>query len=105
MGFIIKRVALAGVLAVVFSLSAPNNVMAEEKKIEINTSFTIKQILGSFAGQRVALKTDAGDTIEGTVTSVGDHVVHITKLSGKDYYDAVVVIDRISSAVFRAKGN
>ena len=100
-----KRVVLAGVLALAFFLSAANNVTAEEKKVEINTSYSIKQILSSFSGQRVLLKTDAGEAIEGYVTSVGENVVHISKLSGKDFYDAVVVIDRISSIVFRARGN
>jgi len=95
---------LVVVIAVVLSLTTATYGMAEEKKVEINTSYSIKQILTSFTGQRVVLKTDAGD-VEGTVTSVGDHVVHISKLSGKDFYDAVVVIDRISSVVFRARGN
>lgn len=105
MSFILKRVVLAGLLAVAMNLAAVPLASAEEKKMEINTSYSIKQILVSFTGQRVALKTDAGESIEGTVVSVGDHIVHISKLSGKDFYDAVVVIDRISSVVFRARGN
>lgn len=92
-------------IALVISLAFVQLAVAEEKKMEINTSFSVKQILSSFTGQRVALKTDAGETIEGTVTAVGDHVVHISKISGKDFYDAVVVIDRINSVVFRARGN
>lgn len=98
------RAAVAAVIVVVSGLTYTSNVMAEEKKMEINTSYSLKQTLGSFNGQRVLLKTDAGD-VEGTVTSVGDHIVHISKLAGKDFYDAVVVIDRISSVVFRARGN
>lgn len=98
-----KRVVLAGLLAASMSLSVVPFAFAEEKKMEINTSQSVKQILDSFAGKRVTVKTDAGESIEGTVTSVGDHVVHISKLSGKDYYDAVVVIQRISAVVFKAR--
>ncbi len=95
----------AVVIAAAIGLAPASAVMAQEKKVEINTSFTIRQILASFTGQRVAVKTVAGESIEGTVTSVGDHVVHISRLSGKEFYDAVVVIDRISTVVFRARGN
>ena len=94
----------AVVIAVFLALTTATYGLAEEKKVEINTSYSTKQILTSFTGQRVVLKTDAGD-VEGTVTSVGDHVVHISKLTGKDFYDAVVVIEKISSVVFRARGN
>lgn len=97
---------LAGfVLAAVISLAVPQNLFAEEKKPDINTSHGIRQILSSFTGQRVTLMTDSGEAMEGTVTSVGDHLVHISRLSGKDFYDSVVVIDRISSIVFRARRN
>ncbi len=102
---ILGKTLWAFAIAAVIGLTVASSVVAEEKKVEINTSFTIKQILGSFTGQRVLLKTDAGESIEGTITSAGDHVVHISKLTGKDYYDAVVVIDRITSVVFRARGN
>ena len=96
---------VAAILAVVISITISGNIFADEKKAEINTSYSMKQILDSKVGQRVALKTDSGEALEGTVTGVGDHLVHISKLSGKDFYDAVVVIDRISSVVFRARGN
>ncbi len=103
MSYSLGRAALAGVLA--FNLWAVSAAVAQEKKVEINTSFSMKQILVSFTGQKVTVKTDGGESIEGTVTGVGDHLVHISRLSGKDFYDAVVKIDKISSVVFRARGN
>ena len=96
---------IAMLFAVAFIMATTQRIFAEDKKMEINTSFSIKQILDSAKGQRVSLKTDAGEALEGTVTSVGDHLVHISKLSGRDFYDAVVVIDKISAVVFRARGN
>ena len=96
------RIVAVAIVAMA-TLATAGNTAAEEKKAGINTSYGMKQILGSFTGQRVMLKTDSGEALEGTVTSVGDHMVHISRLSGKDYYDAVVVIDRITSVVFRAK--
>ena len=102
MSILLKRVVVIFVLSAALNLAAVPLSVAEEKT-QINTAFSVKQTLSSFTGQRVLLKTAAGD-IEGTVVSVGDHIVHIAKLSGKDYYDAVVVIDQIIAVVFRARG-
>ncbi len=103
MSILLKKVVAIFLLSAALNLAAVQLSVAEEKKTEINTAFSVKQTLSSFTGQRVLLKTAAGD-IEGTVVSVGDHIVHISKLSGKDFYDAVVVIDTIIAVVFRARG-
>ncbi len=103
MSSLFKRVVAIFLLSAALNLAAVQLGFAEEKKPEVNTAFSIKQTLSSFTGQRVLLKTAAGD-IEGTVVSVGDHIVHIAKLSGKDFYDAVVVIDNIIAVVFKARG-
>ena len=52
---------------------------------------------GGKTGKRVALRLASGEEIEGTVTIVGNFLVHISKLSGKEFYDAVVSIDKISA--------
>jgi len=35
---------------------------------------------------------------------VGDSLVHLTRLAGKDYFDAVVSIDRVSAVVMQMRG-
>jgi hypothetical protein len=102
MSILLKRVVAIFLFSAALNLAAVTLSVAEEKT-QINTAFSVKQTLSSFTGQRVLLKTASGD-IEGTVVSVGDHIVHIAKLSGKDFYDAVVVIDQIIAVVFRARG-
>ncbi len=52
---------------------------------------------------RVAIKLNSNEEVEGTVTIVGDSLVHLSKLSGKDFYDAVVVFDRISAVSMRVR--
>lgn len=51
------------------------------------------------------MKTDSGEAIEGTVASVGNQLVHVEKLTGKDFYDAVICIDKITSVTIKARGN
>jgi len=43
------------------------------------------------------LRLESGEEIEGTVTMVGNALVQISRLAGKDFYDAVVSMDKISA--------
>ncbi|TAN37871.1 MAG: hypothetical protein EPN25_14950 [Nitrospirae bacterium] len=81
------------------------DLFAAEGPFELNAGYSIKEVLTAQVGKRVSVRTDAGETFEGTVTRVGDHLLHISKLSGKDFYDAVVRIDRINSVVLKVRGN
>jgi hypothetical protein len=38
------------------------------------------------------------------VLKVGESVLHLAKLSGRDFYDAVVRIDRISAVILKVRG-
>jgi len=100
----VKRIIAALAITVVFFACA-GPLFAEEGKLELNESYGMKDLLTSYTGKRVSVKIDGGEALEGTVTKVGSHLVHISKLSGKDFYDAVVVIDRISAVVVRVRGN
>jgi hypothetical protein len=86
----------------VFSASA---AFADEPKYELKSAaVTIKDVLQDNVGKRVIVRLETGENLEGTVTKVGELVVHIAKLSGKDFYDAVVRIDRISAVIFKVRG-
>jgi len=79
--------------------------IAEEPKYELKSpAVTIKDVLQENIGKRVIIRMETGENLEGTVTRVGEHVVHIAKLSGKDFYDAVVRIDKISAVIFKVRG-
>jgi hypothetical protein len=55
-------------------------------------------------GKRVSLVLGTGPELTGVVASVGDQVVHLTALSGRDFFDAVVSLDRIEAVVVRVRG-
>ena len=96
---------MAGVLLIVMSfLMLPaTGVKAEEAKISLKQDATIRDILLAQVGKRVAVRLDSNEEIEGTIVTVADGLVHIAKLSGKDFYDAVVRIDKISAVRIRVR--
>jgi hypothetical protein len=81
------------------------SVSADELKYEMKPAATVKDVLGENAGKRVILRLQNGESLEGTVMKLGDGLVHIAKLSGKDFYDATVRIDAISAVIFKVRGN
>ena len=40
---------------------------------------------------------DSGKTLAGLVKGVGNHLIHLEKLDGKDYFDALILIEHISA--------
>ncbi len=100
MGRFLAGVVAVMVLAVCMLLPG---VVAAADKAELNPHIGMKENLILNVGKRIAIKTESGDSLEGVVAKVGDHFVQIEKLSGKEFYDAVVRIDRIESVTFRAR--
>lgn len=96
--FMSGLLVLAGLVAV----SAPG-ASAEDVKFELKASAGMMDILVENTGKRVALRLASGEEIEGTVTMVGNSLVHISKLSGKEFYDAVVSIDKVTAIRMRVR--
>ena len=87
------------------AVSSPG-LSAQEKNYEMKSAAaTVKDVLSENIGKRVTVRMDAGDSLEGTVNKVGDSLVHISKITGKDYYDAAVRIDQINAVIFKVRGN
>ena len=89
----------------VFFLMFSSVSFAQEVKFQLNKGYGMKEILASYEGKRVAVRLDSGEEVEGIVTTVGDQLVHLSKLSKRDFYDAVVRLDRINAVIFRARSN
>jgi hypothetical protein len=82
------------------------NVFADDQKYEMKSAAaTVKDILSENINKRVIVRLDTGEALEGTVSKVGDSLVHISKISGKDFYDAVVRMDKISAVLFKVRGS
>ena len=75
-----------------------------EDKLELRKTATMREILAERVGKRATLRLQSGEDLNGTVVAVGDSLVHLTRLAGKDYFDAVVSIDRVSAVVMQMRG-
>lgn len=98
-----KRFFTVAALLVLGTTVPAVGVLAEEAAFTLKASATMREVLSEYTGKRVVLRLQSGDEIEGTVTMVGNSLLHLAKLSGREFFDAVVSIDKISAVRMRVR--
>jgi hypothetical protein len=94
-----KRFSLFAVILFAFACA---NIFAQGK-IDLQTSDTILGILQKNVGQVVELRMNSGEKIAGKVEKVGDKLVHLSQLTGAEFFDAAVDTADVSAVVVRTK--
>ena len=99
------RKIIVASFVVTICLIFSQNLLAQEMKFELNKGYGMKEVLASYEGKRVAIRLDGGEELEGILTRVGDQLVHISRLTRREFFDAVVRIDKINAVIFRTRTN
>jgi hypothetical protein len=68
-----------------------------------STNASMAANLKNLAGKKVTVYLKGGTPLTGIVKATGDHLVHLEKLDGKDFFDALVLIDQIGAIDTRAR--
>jgi small nuclear ribonucleoprotein (snRNP)-like protein len=100
-------IAIAVLISTVL-FTLPKEVAAKPKVVAIegmsyNVNSSLADNLKSLVGKKVSVTIVSGKTFSGFVKEVGIHLIHLEKLEGKDYFDALIRIENISAieAMFR----
>jgi len=97
---IMKRYSLlVGIVAVV----ACSSLLAQEKA-SLQPNASILSILQGSTGKTVELRLNCGEKIGGKVAQVNDNIVHLSSLTGAEYFDAFVDAKDVSAVVVRVAG-
>jgi hypothetical protein len=72
-------------------------------KIDLQQGDTVQAILQKNVGQSVELRMKAGEKIGGKIQKVGDKMVHLSQLTGAEFFDAAVDIGEIAAVVVRTQ--
>jgi hypothetical protein len=97
------RLVRSLLLALVVAAGLPAAAAAQDK-IEIRETDSLKLLLERHVGKRVGLVMRSGQELSGTVVKVGQHVVHVSELTGREFFDAVVQLDQLQAVVVRVRG-
>ncbi len=72
-------------------------------KIGFTPSDTPATVLKRNEGQKAEIRLKSGEKLSGKITAVGEKAVHISELTGQEFFDAVVSLDDVSAVIIRVK--
>jgi hypothetical protein len=81
-------------------LALPAEVEGGAKVVTIegmsyNVNSSMEDNLKSLLGKKVYVTLDSGKTLAGFVKEVGNHLIHVEKIEGKDFFDALIRIESV----------
>ena len=90
---------LVNIIAAITCCSA-----SAQEKAALQPNATVVGLLQGSAGKIVELHLRSGEKMGGKVAQVTDNIVHLSNLTGAEYFDAFVDAKDISAVVIRAAG-
>jgi len=92
----IAALSCGALLAVPAGANAGQQVLPVEG-VSYSVGSSLADNLKLFVGKKVYLTLDSGVVMAGVVKEVGDHLVHLEKLDGKEYFDALIRVESINA--------
>jgi hypothetical protein len=78
------------------SAVAKSNIV-EMEGVSYNVNSSLKDNLKSLIGKHVYVTLKSGKAFAGIIKDVGEHLVHVEKIVGKDFFDALILLGDISA--------
>lgn len=79
------------------------STIVTDEPLMIGHGDTIEYFLTSQKGQQVTIRLGSGEDLTGTVKEVTGPLVQLSTLSGKEFYDAVIVTKNITAVIVRTR--
>ena len=91
---------MIAVLFLVVFFALPAQVEAKSKVVAIegmtyNVNSSMEDNLKLLIGKKVIVSCVSGKTLSGFVKKVGNHLIHLEKLGGQEFFDALIRIENI----------
>ena len=85
-----------------FALALIHTMAFAESAIGFQSSDSVTSVLKRQVGQRVELRLKSGEKIGGKIEGLGEKLVHLSAVTGMEYYEAVVAVEDVSAVLVRA---
>ena len=90
-------------LIIVIAALTCSSLLAQEKAA-LQPNVTVLSVLQDSAGKTVELHLRSGEKMGGKVSQFSENTVHLSALTGAEYFDAFVDAKDISAVVVRVAG-
>ena len=97
---------MAGIIVLMLTFSGflvlPGNANAKQELVPVegvnyNVNASLANNLRTLKGRRVNVTLDSGKIMAGLLKDVGDTLIHLEKMEGREHFDALISIDNINS--------
>ncbi|HMK49397.1 MAG TPA: hypothetical protein VK435_05045 [Thermodesulfovibrionales bacterium] len=97
----VRIIVFFAVMCVMVSSVAPV-AFSDENAFQFKDN-SLQTNLLQFKGKTVEIQFKSGGQLAGKLSEVGTQAIVLKELRGKEYYDALIVIDDIAAVIFKAK--
>ena len=66
---------------------------------QLQDDATLTSLLQQLSGKNVEIQLTSGEKLAGTVKQVGQHILLLARLKGRDFFDAYIDVDDIVAIV------
>lgn len=94
-----KTATLAAALAAL--CLAASTAFAEPPAVKPGDS--LHSVLETYQGKRVSVRLAGGEELTGKVRLVTKELLHLGELAGREYFDAVIDLNKVSAVVVRTR--
>jgi hypothetical protein len=101
-GRIIRVIVFFAVMCVMASSIAPV-AFSEESSFQYGKDNSLQTNLLQFKGKTIEIQFKSGGQMAGKLSEIGTQSILLKELRGKEYYDALIVIDDIAAVIFKAR--
>jgi len=97
----IRVIALLVVMSVM-ATSIATTAFSEENVFQFGKDKSLQTNLLQFKGKTIEVHLKTGGQLTGKLSEIGTQSILLKELRGKEYYDALIVIDDITAVIFKA---
>jgi len=90
-------ITLCWVIFLTFQTEVDAKSVTTLEGAKFDVSISLKDNLKIYIGKDVFVHLRSGNPIQGYVKSIGSDFIHLEKLAGRDFYDALIRIEDISA--------
>jgi hypothetical protein len=71
--------------------------------VSIKSGDTIQKQADAQKGKKITVRLMSGEELTGTVKGTTAELIHLTELSGKEFFDAVIEVNKVTAILIRTK--
>jgi hypothetical protein len=98
-----RAILFIALMYVMVSFLFVPNAFTEESGFQFGKDNALQVNLLQFKGKTIEIQLKSGGQLAGKLSEVGTQSILLKELHGKEYYDALIVIDEIAAVIYKAR--